>query len=97
MLIGLYWAAFSTVNFSPNEQSTTIVLTKYLITQGFQSQNVNFFFSTGKGKKKKTKPNQIKKIHNKIRVKMIIFKLRHILLQTNTRQSLCKWLLLFLS
>lgn len=86
MLIGLFWAFFSTVNFSLNEQSTRTILTKYLTTQGFQSQNANLFFQQEKEK------NQ-----NKTRVKMIIFKLRHIVLQTHTRQSLCKWLLLFLS
>lgn len=87
MPTGFFWALFSTVNFSPNELSPRTILTKYLTTQGFQSQNANLFFSTGEGEKTR----------NKTRVKMIIFKLRHILLQTNTRQSLCKWLLLFLS
>lgn len=87
MLIGLFWAFFSTVDFSLNEQSPRTILTKYLTTQGFQSQNANLFFQQEKEKKSQ----------NKTRVKMIIFKLRHILLQTNTRQSLCKWLLLFLS
>lgn len=86
MLIGLFWTFFSTVDFSLNEQSPRTILTKYLTTQGFQSQNANLFFQQEKEKKIRIK-----------RVKMIIFKLRHILLQTNTRQSLCKWLLLFLS
>lgn len=36
------------VNFSLNEQSTRTILTKYLATQGFQSQNANLIFQQEK-------------------------------------------------
>lgn len=52
MPTGFFWALVSTVNFSLNEQSPRTILTKYLTTQGFQSQNANsFFFPSGKGEK----------------------------------------------
>lgn len=44
MLVVLFWALFSTVNFTLSEKSSRTILTKYLTTQGFQSQNVNLFF-----------------------------------------------------
>lgn len=55
MPTGFFWALFSTVNFSPNELSPRTILTKYLTTQGFQSQNANLFFSTGEGEKTQIK------------------------------------------
>lgn len=52
MLVVLFWALFSTVNFTLSEKSSRTILTKYLTTQGFQSQNVNLFFKRKRKKKK---------------------------------------------
>lgn len=51
MLVVLFWALFSTVNFTLSEKSSRTILTKYLTTQGFQSQNVNLFFKRKRKKK----------------------------------------------
>ena len=48
MLVVLFWALFSTVNFTLSEKSSRTILTKSLTTQGFQL----IYFSKGKGKKK---------------------------------------------
>lgn len=51
MLIVLFWAFFSKINFTLNEQPIRTFLSKYLTTQGFQSQIVNLFFQKEKEKK----------------------------------------------
>lgn len=51
MLVVLFWALFSTVNFTLSEKSSRTILTKSLTTQGFQSQNVNLFFKRKRKKK----------------------------------------------
>lgn len=84
MLVVLFWALFSTANFTLSEKSSRTILTKYLTTQGFQSQNVNLFF------KKEKEKNKVIIKHDHIQTKAYFTS------KTNTRQSLCKWLLLFL-